>query len=144
MSQKSESRAVVPAVAPEAMSLSETRKELTKRPLASAPKELQHVVWRVWTCHQHLFSSPMPIAAATGIWVREFGLQIEDAREILNAFLSPARMASFKYHSDLMTEYAAMAKDAIERRKRQKPKKIVDKVETVAKSLVDSFAEGVK
>lgn len=97
--------------------LDSIRKRVESNPLAAAPNQLRHGVWRLWCCHQHLFPTPLPLAAAVGVWVREHGLHREDAAAILADFLSPGRMAQFKFASDLLASLAFAAQQSIARRK---------------------------
>lgn len=93
------------------------RKAVADNPLMAAPAPLRHAIWRVWTCHQHLFPSPLPLAGAVAVWVREFGLREDDAAVILAGLMSPDRMATHRFHADLMTSLAAGASEAIRRRR---------------------------
>lgn len=85
----------------------------------AAPAASRAAVWRLWTCHQHLFASALPIAGAVGVWVRDHDLREEDAVEILTRAMSPFRMSDFRFASDLMTWLAGEARQAIERRRNQ-------------------------
>lgn len=95
------------------------REAVAKNPLAAAPAALQAPIWRVWTCHQHLFPTPLPVAGAVGVWVREFGLREDDAASILARLLHPSQMGEFRFASDLMTRLAAEASAAIDRRRNE-------------------------
>jgi hypothetical protein len=96
------------------------RAALKRNPLAAAPPALQQPVWRLWATHRHLagLESPLSIAAAVGVWVREFGLSEQDAAIILRGFLAPGLMGRFRFASDLMTALAGAAEAAIGLRER--------------------------
>lgn len=99
--------------------LDKLREAVTANPLVAAPSALQPGIWRLWACHQHLIPTPLPIAGSLGVWVREHGLHEDDAAAILSRLMHPAKMGSFRFASDLMTELATQATAAIERRKNE-------------------------
>lgn len=110
---------LAPAGGDDRRDLESLQQQVTDRPLSAAPPGCRRAVWRLWTCHQHLFPSPLPLAAVVGVWVRERGLAEEDANQILAAALSPGRMAAYRFAADLMTDLATAAQAAIDRRRRE-------------------------
>lgn len=102
-----------------AAELADVRRRVSENPLAAAPAGVVHPVWKLWACVQHLFPSPLPLAAVVGVWVREHGLTEDDAERILGKFLQPDRMAEFRFPSDLMTALATAAKESITQRKQE-------------------------
>jgi hypothetical protein len=95
------------------------RRAFEVAPLNAAPSALRPAVWRLWTLTAHLFPNPLPLAAAVGLWVRDYGLTEDDATAILAGFTSPARQCEFRFASDLMTALATEAGRAIHKRKRE-------------------------
>lgn len=93
--------------------------QLVRRPLSGAPPGVREAVWRLWTCCQHLFPSPLPIACLMGTWTRERGLSESDARAILDRFLDPAYISRFRFAADLTAEMAAAALVAIRKRRQE-------------------------
>lgn len=102
-------------------------------PIGAAPVELQHDVWRVWACFQHLFPSPLSLAGMVRVWVDLHGLTHDDARAILYSLLAPDAAGSFKFPSELMTYLAgkvdqrlkALAKESANE-KRRKEQEVAD------------------
>lgn len=86
---------------------------LEKEPLKAAPARLRHSVWRVWVIHSHLMPTPLPLAAAVGMWVREYGLTEDDAAAVLDTMLSPTAIGQHRFAADLMTALATAAAAAI-------------------------------
>lgn len=97
---------------------SRQRSEVTANPLLACPESVRMDVWRLWACHQHLFPTPLPVAGAVGVWIAEHGLHPDDAAKMLKHALSPGRMDSFKFPSDLLTYLATAARELTDRRKR--------------------------
>jgi len=85
----------------------DVRKVFTENPLAAAPPALRQPVWRVWSLHRHLFPSPLELAGAVGVFVREHGLTEDEAARVLGGLLTPAKMATFRFAADLMTALCA-------------------------------------
>ena len=94
-------------------------RELVKRPLLALPVALRRDVLDVWACHKHLsgLESALPIAGALAVWMRRYGLTIDDAADSLVAMTSPERMGGFRFASDLMTELAKAVSAKIAYRK---------------------------
>lgn len=92
---------------------------LLQHPLRALPLAVRPDAWRVWICHRHLsgLDSPMAIAGAVKVWMANDGLIEEDAAAALKSLLSPMRMGSFKFASDLMTALAKEVDEAIRRRR---------------------------
>jgi hypothetical protein len=103
---------------PTAEKLARQRDEVTANPLLACPESVRMEVWRLWACHQHLFPTPLPVAGALGVWINDHGLHPDDAGKMLRIALSPGRMESFKFPSDLLTYLATAARELTERRRR--------------------------
>lgn len=123
-------------------------KALMDAPLNVAPSALRPAIWRVWQVHQHLFPSPLPIAAAVGVWVRDHGLSEADAQAILTAMLSPEMMGNFRYASDLMTTLAVGAGHRIRHaaaakyREEQRQKEETDKADALSGEEIKDILAG--
>lgn len=131
--------------------LAKVRDDLTLKPLEAAPAELRHAVWRLWALHQHLFPSPLPLAAAVGLWVREFDLDERDAAAVLAALTSPAGMAKHRFAADLMTALAEAARFKIDERRavarqaaQPKHEPLTPEEYAKARAFLDDFKAGIR
>jgi hypothetical protein len=101
-------------------------KAVVKRPLRALPLELRPAALAVWTCNKHLkgFETALPIAAIFSVWIDRHGLTVEDAITVLEGMLSPSKMASFEFASQLMNAMAAEVSAVINRRKKEKEQQL--------------------
>lgn len=93
-------------------------KQAPPNSLLIAPALLREELGRLWAKHQHLFQSPLPLAAAIAGWCDD-GLRYDDALDILRALQTPHNMAKFRFHADLMTSLAEMVSATLAARKRE-------------------------
>lgn len=128
------------------------REVIAANPIVAAPPDLQHDVWRLWACYQHLFPSPLPLAGLIRCWVDLHGLTVPDARAILYSMLAPEAVGSFKFASELTTQLASkvaerlkwVAKDAAaERRRKEQEALDADAPKVERGDLVQMFAERI-
>lgn len=89
---------------------------ILKKPMLSIPPEIRPAMLQVWLTHKHLpgLESAISISCAFSVWISQHGLQIDDARKILEDMVSPGSMAEHQFASQLMTELATKVKDIIE------------------------------
>ncbi len=96
----------------------ENAEALLSRPLFAAPAALRPAIYPVWVLNQHLFPSPLPIAASLAIDTKS-GLTTEDAVAILDAMMQPDVRHRFRFASEFMTELGRRTALAIKQRKMQ-------------------------
>ena len=96
----------------------ENAEALLSRPLFAAPAALRPAIYPVWVLNQHLFPSPLPIAASLAIDTKS-GLTTDDAIAILDAMMQPDMRHRFRFASEFMTELARRTALAIKQRKQQ-------------------------
>lgn len=90
--------------------------QVAANPLSAAPATIRVNVWRAWCCYQHLFPSPLPLAALFGVWVREYQLAEDDANDLLAGLLMPSVVGGIRFASDLTSLIGTHAMKAIRRR----------------------------
>ncbi len=91
---------------------------ILKKPMLSIPPEIRPAMLQVWLTHKHLpgLESSISISCAFSVWISQHGLQIDDARKILEDMVSPGSMAGHQFASQLMTELAKRVDDIIKHR----------------------------
>jgi hypothetical protein len=93
---------------------------LARKPWLALPAAARPDYARLWSMVSHLFpEGGLPITAALAVWIESHGLAAEDAALVLRMLTSPGRVGGFKFGSDLTAALAALAAEAIRRRRDQ-------------------------
>lgn len=99
----------------------ESFREVLKKPLRLLPESVRPAALRVWTCNRHLvgLETPLALCARLAVWIGDYGLQANDASQLLNEMLSPESSSKHRFASDLLADLAAAVKERIRMRRNQ-------------------------
>ena len=100
-------------------------RDVLKRPLLLLPESVRPAALRLWTCNRHLagLETPIALAGRVSLWIEEYGLEPQDAAELLNGMLSPEASEKHRFASDLLADLASSVKERIRFRRKSNANK---------------------